>query len=91
MKKIILVLLLTTIAMMSSSLMASGGFKTSPANVDVTDMASLQRGAKVFTDYCLSCHSAKFVRFNRVATDLGITEDEVMDNLNHSVLNLVAR
>ncbi|WP_198266287.1 cytochrome c1 [sulfur-oxidizing endosymbiont of Gigantopelta aegis] len=83
MKKIILVLLLTTIAMMSSSLMASGGFKTSPANVDVTDMASLQRGAKVFTDYCLSCHSAKFVRFNRVATDLGMTEGEVMDNLNH--------
>ncbi len=85
MKKTILVLLLTTIAMLSTGLtMASGGgYPKSPANVDVTDMASLQRGAKVFTDYCLSCHSAKFVRFNRVATDLGMTESEVMDNLNH--------
>ena len=83
MKKIILVLLLTTIAMISTGLvMASGGYPKSPANVDVDDMASLQRGAKVFSDYCLSCHSAKFVRFNRVATDLGMTETEVMDNLN---------
>ncbi len=84
MKKTILVLLLTTIAMINTGLvMASGGYPKSPANVDVDDMASLQRGAKVFTDYCLSCHSAKFVRFNRVATDLGMTESEVMDNLNH--------
>lgn len=83
MKKTILVLLLTTIAMISTGLvMASGGYPKSPANVDVDDMASLQRGAKVFSDYCLSCHSAKFVRFNRVATDLGMTETEVMDNLN---------
>lgn len=84
-KKRILVLLLTTIAMISTGLVMAGGggYPKSPANVDVDDMASLQRGAKVFTDYCLSCHSAKFVRFNRVATDLGMTESEVMDNLNH--------
>ncbi|NOQ77939.1 MAG: cytochrome c1, partial [Gammaproteobacteria bacterium] len=84
MKKTILILLLTTIAMINTGLvMASGGgYPKSPANVDVDDMASLQRGAKVFSDYCLSCHSAKFVRFNRVADDLGMTEAEVMDNLN---------
>jgi len=84
MKKTILVLLLTTIAMISTGLTMAGGggYPKSPANVDVDDMASLQRGAKVFSDYCLSCHSAKFVRFNRVATDLGMTETEVMENLN---------
>ncbi len=83
MKKIILVLL-TSIAIMSTGLVsASGGYKTSPANVNVDDMESLQRGAKVFTQYCLSCHSAKFVRFNRVATDLGMSEADVMENLNH--------
>ncbi len=83
--KTILVLLFTTIAMISTGLAmaAGGGYPKTPANVDVDDMASLQRGAKVFTDYCLSCHSAKFVRFNRVATDLGLTEAEVMGNLNH--------
>ena len=84
MKKTILVLLLTTIAMISTSAaMASGGYPKSPANVNVDDIESLQRGAKVFADYCLSCHSAKFVRFNRVATDLGMSETDVMANLNH--------
>lgn len=85
MKKTILILLLSAIAMMSAGLAmaAGGGYPLSPANVDVDDKASLQRGAKVFTDYCLSCHSAKFVRFNRVAHDLGMTEEQVMSNLNH--------
>ena len=85
MKKTILILLLTTIAMMSAGLVmaAGGGYPLSPANVDVDDKASLQRGAKVFTDYCLSCHSAKFVRFNRVADDLGMSGEQVMANLNH--------
>jgi ubiquinol-cytochrome c reductase cytochrome c1 subunit len=88
MKKTILNLLSAiTIAAMSMStglvMAAGGGYPTTPANNDITDMASLQRGAKVFTDYCLSCHSAKFVRFNRVASDLGMTEKQVMDNLNH--------
>lgn len=85
MKKTILIVLFTSIAMMSAGLVlaAGGGYPTSPANVNVDDKASLQRGAKVFTDYCLSCHSAKYVRFNRVAADLGMSEEQVMDNLNH--------
>lgn len=83
MKKTILILL-TLVAMMSATLvLASGGEHLEKANVNVDDKASLQRGAKVFTDYCLSCHSAKFVRFNRVATDLDMTEEQVMGNLNH--------
>ncbi len=82
MKKILLALLL---AMMSSGpLMAGGGgVALSPANVDVDDLQSVQRGAKVFSEYCLSCHSAKFVRFNRVGSDLGMTEEEVMSGLNN--------
>ncbi|MCP3850456.1 MAG: cytochrome c1 [Gammaproteobacteria bacterium] len=88
MKKTTLNLLLAIVAivsMLSAGLVMAGGggYPKSPANVDVDDMASLQRGAKVFTDYCLSCHSAKFVRFNRVAADIGLTESEVMENLNH--------
>ncbi len=84
MKKTITALLLATIALTSTCLvLASGGVHLESANVDVDDKASLQRGSKVFTDYCLSCHSAKFVRFNRVATDLDMTETQVMENLNH--------
>ena len=77
-------LIMTSMLMFSHNLIASGdGPKLMSANVDVSDKASLQRGAKTFTDYCLSCHSAKFVRFNRVAEDLGLTEKQVMENLNH--------
>lgn len=84
MKKTITALLLATIALTSTGIvLASGGVHLESANIDVDDKASLQRGAKVFTDYCLSCHSAKFVRFNRVATDLDMTETQVMENINH--------
>lgn len=51
------------------------------ANIDLTNKASLQRGAKYFTNYCLSCHSASYSRYNRVGQDLGLTEDQVKDNL----------
>lgn len=49
--------------------------------VDLTNKASLQRGAKLFTNYCLSCHSADYVRYNRVGNDIGLTDDEVKQNL----------
>ena len=48
---------------------------------DLHDKESLQRGAMWFTNYCLACHSAKFSRFERVADDLGIPHDVMMDNL----------
>ena len=50
-------------------------------HVDITDQASLQRGAKTFVNYCLSCHQAAYMRYNRMAKDLGLTDDQVKDNL----------
>ena len=47
----------------------------------VADTASLQRGAKYFVNYCLGCHSAKYVRYNRLAQDLQLTDQQLMDNL----------
>jgi ubiquinol-cytochrome c reductase cytochrome c1 subunit len=44
------------------------------------DLASLQTGAKLFVNYCLNCHSAAFMRYNRLE-DLGITEQQIKDNL----------
>jgi ubiquinol-cytochrome c reductase cytochrome c1 subunit len=43
--------------------------------------ANLQRGARTFVNYCLSCHSASYMRYNRLAEDLGLDEDLVKDNL----------
>ncbi len=48
---------------------------------DLTNKASLQRGAKYFTSYCMGCHSAKYSRFGRVADDLDIPHDLMMDTL----------
>jgi ubiquinol-cytochrome c reductase cytochrome c1 subunit len=42
--------------------------------------ASLQRGARNFANYCLNCHSAQYMRYNRL-TDLGLTEAQIKDNL----------
>ena len=46
----------------------------------VTDMAALQHGAKLFVNYCLNCHNAAFMRFNRLR-DIGLTEAQIKDNL----------
>jgi ubiquinol-cytochrome c reductase cytochrome c1 subunit len=44
------------------------------------DKLSLQRGAKTFVNYCLSCHSAEYMRYNRLR-DIGLTENQISDNL----------
>jgi ubiquinol-cytochrome c reductase cytochrome c1 subunit len=46
----------------------------------VTDVAALQNGAKLFVNYCLNCHGASFVRYNRMK-DLGLTDEQIKDNL----------
>src|SRR5512137_1440879 len=60
---------------------AGGAVHLEAANVDVTNKASLQRGAANFVNYCLGCHSAQYVRYNRRAADIGITEQQLIDNL----------
>lgn len=65
-----------------SPLMAAeegGHIQHSGANT--RDVAAVQRGAKLFVNYCLSCHSARYMRYNRLAEDLGLSEDMVMQNL----------
>ena len=58
-----------------------GALHMDPASTDVSDLASLQRGAKYFVNYCLGCHSAQYVRYNRLGADLGLTEDQLVENL----------
>lgn len=61
--------------------MASGGAPLEHADIDLTDQAALQRGAKYFMNYCAGCHSLKYARYNRMARDIGLTNDQVKDNL----------
>jgi ubiquinol-cytochrome c reductase cytochrome c1 subunit len=62
------------------ALMASEEMKLDRAPIDRRDAASIQRGAQVFVNYCLNCHSAEFMRYQRL-TDLGLTEQQIRDNL----------
>lgn len=60
---------------------ASTKYPLDTVEINIHNKASLQRGAQVFVNYCLSCHSAKYMRYSRVGQDLGLTEQEVADNL----------
>lgn len=66
----------------ASSAMAAEEGGLPSAGTNVGDQASLQRGAKMFFNYCVGCHSLKYVRYSRLAEDLGLSEKDVMDNLN---------
>jgi ubiquinol-cytochrome c reductase cytochrome c1 subunit len=65
----------------SAPLFAAAGTKLEPARNDVDNVTSLQRGARNFMNYCSGCHSARYVRFNSVARGLGLSEDQVIENL----------
>ncbi|MBT8421279.1 MAG: cytochrome c1, partial [Gammaproteobacteria bacterium] len=76
--------LVSAVALLMPSLVVAsgaGGVKLIDPDVDLKDKASLQRGAKLFTDYCLSCHSASFMRYNRMAADIGLTDEQVKKDM----------
>jgi ubiquinol-cytochrome c reductase cytochrome c1 subunit len=83
MKKILASLLA---ALLAASALISGAHANTALVLDkfpkerVTDLAALQNGAKLFVNYCLNCHAAAFMRFNRLK-DIGLTEQQIKDNL----------
>ncbi|TXI50105.1 MAG: cytochrome c1 [Lysobacter sp.] len=68
--------------LVSVSAFAAGDTPVEHSGVDLDDRASLQRGAQLYMNYCVGCHSLKYMRYSRIAEDLGLTEDQVMNNLN---------
>jgi ubiquinol-cytochrome c reductase cytochrome c1 subunit len=79
MKKLFLGLALA-LGLSGSALASSGAFPLDKAPQRTNDMAALQNGAKIFVNYCLSCHSAAFMRFNRLR-DIGLTDKQIAENL----------
>lgn len=79
MKKTILVFL-AALGFALGAHASSGGIAWDKAPIDVNNKESLQRGARLFANYCLSCHSAAFMRYNRLK-DIGLTEQQIKDNL----------
>ena len=62
------------------ALAAGDHIKLDRAPINEEDQASLQRGARHFVNYCMNCHSANYMRFNRLR-DIGLTEPQILDNL----------
>ncbi len=75
------------VAALILALVPAFGFAAGPSvaldkvQIDLTDKAALQDGLKTFANYCMGCHSAQYQRYERVATDLGIPEEIMMDNI----------
>jgi len=60
---------------------AGGGFPLETARIDTSNQKSLQRGAQAFVNYCMGCHTADYQRYSRLASDLGLDEEDVVNNL----------
>jgi len=79
MKKLIIASILLLAPVFASA--AGGGAPLQSADIDLSDQGSLQRGAKYFVNYCMGCHSLQYMRYNRLAADLGIDEVALRQNL----------
>jgi len=78
MKKLITLFLLLTI---SFGAYASQEMELQEADIDLTDNASLQRGAKHFVTYCLGCHSVKHIRYLRIALDVDVDQKKMLKDI----------
>lgn len=78
----ILALSLFLLPMLSSA--SEGGAKMESGQIDLSDKASLQRGAGLYMSYCSGCHSISYQRYSRMAEDLGLTQAQVEANLIYS-------
>src|SRR5208337_5075840 len=75
------------LAVATAALAAEEGPRLLTAPSDRLDVESLQRGARDFVNYCLNCHSAQYMRYNRLS-DLGLTEKQIQDNLMFASENI---
>ena len=80
MKKIILSLALALGVVAGAQASGGDSIAWDKAPNKTNDLAALQNGAKIFVNHCLNCHSAAFMRFNRLQ-DIGLTEQQIKDNL----------
>ena len=81
MKKHIKIKLALVSTLLSFNVFAAGDLHLDHANTDISDTASLQNGAKLFMNYCSGCHAIGFMRYNRIAKDLNLSDSLVAQHL----------
>jgi ubiquinol-cytochrome c reductase cytochrome c1 subunit len=80
MKKILIAMIAALGLASTANASSEGAIAWDKAPINTSDMASLQNGAKLFVNYCLSCHSASYMRYNRLQ-DIGFTNEQIKENL----------
>ena len=81
MKKLILAFALSVATLVPVTAIAAGpSVPVDKANNDLSDKESLKKGFKTYINYCLGCHQLQYQRYNRTFTDLGIDEDDGIEN-----------
>ena len=78
MKKLIATLLISLVPAIA---FASAKVDLEKVEINLDNKASLQRGAKLFVNYCLNCHAASYMRYSRMAKDIGLTDEQVVENM----------
>ena len=73
--------LVLSLALLPILSVASEGAKMESAQIDLADKASLQRGAGLYMSYCSGCHALSYQRYSRLAEDLGLSKEQVEQNL----------
>ncbi|CAG8867030.1 Ammonia monooxygenase gamma subunit [Pseudomonas fluorescens] len=79
MKKLIAVMILAVLPAFSFA--AEHSLVLDKVDIDLSDKAAMQDGARTFANYCMGCHSAKFQRYERVADDLGIPHELMLEKM----------
>lgn len=79
MKRLIATLMLA-LAPLTGMTAGGAGVELQEANIDLNNHAAIQRGAKYVVNYCMGCHSMKYVRYKQM-TEVGLTEDDIKNNL----------
>lgn len=74
MKKLIVTLML---ALPLAAYAVDSEIELEPANVDLRNMGALQRGASLFVNYCMGCHSAEYLRWDQMGADIGLSAEQV--------------
>jgi ubiquinol-cytochrome c reductase cytochrome c1 subunit len=78
MKKLLQICLLLLVPL---GAFASAGIELEDADIDLTDHQSLENGAHLYVQYCLGCHSTKYIRYLNLADDFNIDQQEILKSM----------
>ncbi len=81
MRKLIIAIICSVLVLPALVSASEGGVPLIKADVDISNKASLRRGAKLFVNYCMGCHSLQYMSYGRLAKDLNLTKEDVFKNL----------